>query len=97
MRVAELSASVAWQLEQVIGSEVAVAVHGCTARLRGRVPSEAARQAVVDITAELAPWLNVIDQLELKSESSAPNTLAEDEAPADEFRHQLRPGESKIG
>jgi hypothetical protein len=51
----------------------------------------------VDITAELAPWLNVIDQLELKSESSAPNALAEDEAPADEFRHQLRPGESKIG
>jgi hypothetical protein len=61
MRVAELGASMEWQLEQVIGSEVAIAVRGCTARLRGRVPSQAARQAVLDITAELAPWLNVID------------------------------------
>jgi len=65
MRVAELGANMAWQLEQVIGSDVSVALRGCTARLRGRVPSEVARQAVLDITAELAPWLNAIDELEL--------------------------------
>jgi hypothetical protein len=65
MQVAELGANMAWQLEQVIGSDVSVELQGCTARLRGRVPSEVARRAVLDITAELTPWLNVIDELEL--------------------------------
>jgi hypothetical protein len=55
MRVAEVGASMAWQLEQVVGSDISVSVHGCTARLRGQVPSEAARQGVLDITAELHP------------------------------------------
>jgi hypothetical protein len=80
MRVAEVGASMAWQLEQVVGSDISVSVHGCTARLRGQVPSEAARQTVLDITAELAPWLNVIDELQLNSGSSARDSLPEDES-----------------
>jgi osmotically-inducible protein OsmY len=66
MHVAQPGASVAWQLEQVTGSHVSVGLRGCTATLRGRVPSEEARQAVLDITADLAPWWNVIDELELE-------------------------------
>jgi hypothetical protein len=80
MRVAEVGASMAWQLEQVVGSDISVSVHGCTARLRGQVPSEAARQTVLDITAELAPWLNVIDDLQLNSGPSARGSLPEDES-----------------
>ena|SRR5690242_8960300 len=79
MRVAELGANMAWQLEQGIGSDVSVALHGCTARLGGRVPSEVARQAVLDITTELAPWLNVIDELELWPPAATGHLCAESE------------------
>jgi hypothetical protein len=35
------------------------------AELGANMASEVARRAVLDITAELAPWLNVIDELQL--------------------------------
>jgi len=86
MRVTELGANFAWQLEQVIGAGVAVEVSGCTVRLSGRVPSGAARQAVVEITAELAPWLNVIDELELAPSTGAPGR----ERQADRIRGSIQ-------
>jgi hypothetical protein len=57
-----LEPNLTWQLEQVIGSDVSVALSGCTAKLLGRVPSQVARQAVVDITIEIAPWLNSLNR-----------------------------------
>src|ERR1043165_7490188 len=72
MRVAELGGNFASQVEQVIGSGVTVVVSGCRARLRGRVPSDATRQAILEIIAELAPWLNVIDELELAPSTGVP-------------------------
>jgi osmotically-inducible protein OsmY len=66
MDLAQLGATIAWQLEQVTGLHVSVALHGRTATLRGPVPSVEARQAVLDITAELAPRWRIVDDLELE-------------------------------
>ena len=66
MDLAQLGANIAWQLEQLTGLHVSVQLHGRTAALRGRVPSAEARQAVLDITAELAPRWRIVDDLELE-------------------------------
>jgi osmotically-inducible protein OsmY len=65
MDLAQLGASITLQLEQVTGLRVSVGLHGRTATLRGRVPSAEARQAILGITAELAPRWRIIDDLDL--------------------------------
>ena len=66
MDLAQLGANIGWQLEQVTGLHLSVHLHGRTATLRGRVPSVEARQAVLDIIAELAPRWRIVDDLELE-------------------------------
>jgi osmotically-inducible protein OsmY len=65
MQSAQPGASIAWQREQMTGSHVSIAARGRTATLGGRVPSEEARQAILDITAELAPRWRIVDDLDL--------------------------------
>ncbi len=66
MDLAQLGANIAWQLEQMTGLQVAITLQGHTATLRGRVPSVEARQAVLDLTAELAPRWRIVDELDVE-------------------------------
>jgi hypothetical protein len=60
-----LSKAIASHLEQVTGLHTNVHLEGHTATLRGRVPSVEARQALLDLAAELAPRWRLVDELEL--------------------------------
>jgi hypothetical protein len=64
MDLTPLGNAIAAHLKQVTGLHTNVRLEGHAATLRGRVPSVEARQALLDLAAELAPRWQLVDELE---------------------------------
>lgn len=62
MRVAELGANLTWQLEQVIGSDISVALSGCTAKTARTGPGGGSPSSSPGYHAPRLLGLNRVDE-----------------------------------